>query len=125
MQDIDLQERRVVLSHGFDGHPHEIRFDQIVLALGSTTQYFGLPGVEENALTTKSLSDAVELRNRLIAILEAADTESSIEVRRQLLSVVVAGAGFAGVETLASINDFLRKSLRFYPNLSPGYLSLR
>lgn len=124
VQEIDLQEHRVVISHGFDGHPHEIRFDQIVLALGSTTQYFGLPGVEENALTMKSLSDAVKLRNRLIAILEAADTESSIELRRQLLSVVVAGAGFAGVETLASINDFLRKSLRFYPNLSPEYLSL-
>jgi NADH dehydrogenase len=124
VQEIDLQERRVVISHGFDGHSHEVRFDQIVLALGSTTRYFGLPGVEENALTMKSLTDAVKLRNRLIAILEAADTESSIEVRRQLLSVVVAGAGFAGVETLASINDFLRKSLRFYPNLSPEYLSL-
>lgn len=121
---IDLRKRRVVVSHGFDGHPHELRFDQIVLALGSTTQYFGLPGVEENALTMKSLSDAVKLRNRLIAILEAADTESSIEERRRLLSVVVAGAGFAGVETLASINDFLRKSLRFYPNLMRTDLSL-
>lgn len=124
VETIDLRERRVVVSHGFDGHPHEIRFDQIVLALGSTTQYFGLPGVEENALTMKSLSDAVKLRNRLIAILEAADTESSIEERRRLLSVVVAGAGFAGVETLASINDFLRKSLRFYPNLMRTDLSL-
>lgn len=124
VQKIDLQERRVVVSHGFDGHPHEIRFDQIVLALGSTTQYFGLPGVEENALTMKSLSDAVKLRNRLIAILEEADTESSVEERRKLLSIVVAGAGFAGVETLASINDFLRKSIRFYPNLSTDYLSL-
>jgi NADH dehydrogenase len=124
VQEIDLEDRRVVVSHGFDGHPHEIRFDQIVLALGSTTQYFGLPGVEEHALTMKSLSDAVMLRNRLIAILEEADTEASIEKRRHLLSVVVAGAGFAGVETLASINDFLRQSLRFYPNLSPEYLSL-
>ena len=121
---IDLREHRVVVSHGFNGHPHEIRFDQIVLALGSTTQYFGLPGVEENALTMKSLSDAVKLRNRLIAVLEAADAESTFEERRRLLSVVVAGAGFAGVETLASINDFLRKSLRFYPNLSSDDLSL-
>lgn len=121
---IDLRGRRVVVSHGFNGHPHEIHFDQIVLAFGSTTQYFGLPGVEENALTMKSLSDAVKLRNRLIAILEAADTESSIDERRRLLSVVVAGAGFAGVETLASINDFLRKSLRFYPNLTRDDLRL-
>ncbi len=124
VQEIDLLKRNVLVSHGFDGHPHEIRFDQIVLALGSTTQYFGLPGVEENALTMKSLSDAVKLRNQLIAILEEADNESSIEERRKLLSIVVAGAGFAGVETLASINDFLRKSIRFYPNLSADDLSL-
>src|SRR6201997_4144307 len=77
VDEIDLQERRVFVSHGFDGHSHEIRFDQIVLALGSTTQYFGLPGVEENALTMKSLSDAVKLRNRLIALLEAADNAGS------------------------------------------------
>ena len=44
---IDLRERRVTVEHGFDGHTHELEFDQIVLALGSTTQFFGLPGVEE------------------------------------------------------------------------------
>ena len=124
VQEIDLLERRVTVGHGFDGHTHELEFDQIVLALGSTTQFFGLPGVEENALTMKSLSDAVKLRNRLIALLEAADTECCAESRRTLLSVAVAGAGFAGVETLASINDFLRHSLRFYSNLSEEDLRL-
>ena len=89
---IDLHERRVIVEHGFDGHTHELEFDQIVLALGSTTQFFGLPGVEENALTMKSLSDAVKLRNRLIAILEEADTECCGESRLALLSVTVAGA---------------------------------
>ncbi len=118
VESIDLDAHRVLVRHGFASHTHELQFDQIVLALGSTTQYFGLPGVEENALTMKSLADAVQLRNRLIALLEAADTERTPEVRRRLLSVVAAGAGFAGVETLASINDFLRKSLRYYPNLS-------
>jgi NADH dehydrogenase len=124
VQEIDLEARRVFVAHGFDGHFHTISFDQIVLSLGSTTQFFGLPGVEENALTMKSLSDAVKLRNRLIAILEAADTECSPTERRELLSVAVAGAGFAGVETLASINDFLRNSLRYYPNLSAADLKL-
>ena len=122
--EIDLEKRRVVVGHSFDGHSHEIAFDQIVLSLGSTTQFFGLPGVEENALTMKSLSDAVKLRNRLIAVLEAADTECSLTERRELMSVAVAGAGFAGVETLASINDFLRNSLRYYPNLAVEDLKL-
>jgi NADH dehydrogenase len=124
VQQIDLKERRLLVAHGFDGHSHALEFDQIVLSLGSTTQFFHLPGVEENALTMKSLSDAVKLRNRLIAMLEAADTECSLTERHELLSIAVAGAGFAGVETLASINDFLRNSLRFYPNLSAGDLKL-
>ena len=122
---IDLERRRVVVGHGIDEHTHTVEYDQLVLALGSVTQFFGLPGVEENALTMKSLSDAVQLRNRLIAILEAADTECSAGDRRSLLSVAVAGAGFAGVETLASINDFLRSSLQYYPNLSEADLQLR
>ena len=125
VREIDLEGRRVVVGHGIDEHTHELKFDQLVLALGSVTQFFGLPGVEENALTMKSLSDAVQLRNRLIAILETADTECSAGERRALLSVAVAGAGFAGVETLASINDFLRSSLRYYPNLSEADLQLR
>jgi NADH:ubiquinone reductase (H+-translocating) len=124
VQDIDLVRRQVQVGHGFDGHSHTLEFDQIVLSLGSTTQFFGLPGVEDHALTMKSLSDAVKLRNRLIALLEAADTECSLAERRELLSVAVAGAGFAGVETLASINDFLRNSLQFYPNLSSADLRL-
>lgn len=124
VQEIDLERRRVVVGHGFDSHSHTLEFDQIVLSLGSTTQFFGLPGVEDNALTMKSLSDAIRLRNRLIALLEAADTECSQIERRELLSVAVAGAGFAGVETLASINDFLRNSLRFYPSLSSSDLRL-
>jgi NADH:ubiquinone reductase (H+-translocating) len=124
LQEIDLINKRVIIAHSFDGHSHAIEFDQIVLSMGSTPQFFGLPGVEENALTMKSLSDAVKLRNRLIAVLEAADTECSVSERRELLSVAVAGAGFAGVETLASINDFLRNSLRYYPNLKAEDLKL-
>ncbi len=121
---IDLNLRRVTVAHGFDGHVHDFEFDQLVLALGSTTHFFGLPGVEENALTMKSLADAVNLRNRMIALLEEADTECSDTARTPLLTVVVAGAGFAGVETLGSINDFLRNSLKFYPNLRPEHLRL-
>ena len=65
----------------------------------------------------KSLGDAIQLRNRLIAHLEEADTECARAERPPLLTFVVAGGGFAGVETIASINDFLRDALPFYPNL--------
>lgn len=67
----------------------------------------------------KSLSDAINLRNRLIALLEEADTECvDTGNRKALLTFVVAGGGFAGVETIGGINDFVRDSLRFFPNIS-------
>jgi NADH:ubiquinone reductase (H+-translocating) len=118
VETIDLEKRTVVVSHGFDQHTHELEFDQIVLGLGSSTNFFGLPGLEEHALTMKSLSDAINLRNRLIALLEEADTECVDSANRNaLLTFVVAGGGFAGVETIGGINDFVRECLRFFPNI--------
>ena len=116
---IDLAARRVTVAHGFDHHCHDMEYDHLVLALGSVTNFYGLPGLEERALTMKSLADAIQLRNRLIAHLEEADTECCAAVRRPLLTFVVAGGGFAGVETMAGINDFVREAVHFYPNLSP------
>ena len=121
---IDLERKRVTVSHGFDRHSHELEYDHLVLGLGSVTNFFNLPGVAERALTMKSLGDAIQLRNRLIAHLEEADTECARAERPPLLTFVVAGGGFAGVETIASINDFLRDSLPFYPNLKQEMLRL-
>jgi NADH dehydrogenase len=112
---IDLPARRVAVSHGHDRHEHELSFDHLVVGLGSTTNFYGLPGLEARALTMKSLSDAVHLRNQLIAQLEEADTECAAAARESLLTFVVAGGGFAGVETIAGINDFVRDALRYYP----------
>ena len=114
---IDLDARHVRVSHGLDGHTHDLAYDQLILALGSSTNFFGLPGVERCALTVKSLGDAVVLRNRLITHLEEANSECSAGSRQPLMTFVVAGGGFAGVETLGGINDFVREALRFYPNL--------
>jgi NADH dehydrogenase len=81
-----------------------------------------LPGVQEIALTIKTLDDAVGLRNRLITHLEEANSECAAGERQPLLTFVVVGAGFAGVETLGGINDFLRQAIRFYPNLTPEFV---
>jgi NADH dehydrogenase len=124
VEDVDVVARRVRVTHGTDAHAHELPWDQLVIALGATTNFFGLPGVEECALTVRSLADAAALRNRLITLLEEASSECAAGERQPLLTFVVAGGGFAGVETLGGINDFVREALRFHPNLSRDHLRM-
>ncbi len=116
---VDLVGRRVRVRHGFEHHVHTFGYDQLVIGLGSITNFFGLPGLERHALTMKSLGDAIELRNRVIATLEEADNECA-SGDDGLLTFVVAGGGFAGVETIAAVNDFVREALAFYPGIDPA-----
>ena len=113
---VELAARKVVVAHGFDHHEHDLEYDYLVLGLGASTNFYGIPGVEARALTMKSLGDAMRLRNHLIAHLEEAASECC-QVKNPLLTFVVAGGGFAGVETIAGINDFVRGALRSYTNL--------
>src|SRR6266851_4147890 len=121
VKSIDLSSRKAVVAHGFDHHTHTLEYDYLVLGFGSTTNFYGLPGLQERSLTMKSLSDAMRLRNHLIAHLEEAASECCL-VKNPLLTFVVAGGGFAGVETIAGINDFVRGALKTYPNLREDML---
>jgi NADH:ubiquinone reductase (H+-translocating) len=118
IQSIDLDARRVRVAHGFEPHEHDLPYDHLVVALGSMTNFYALPGLEQRALTMKTLGDAIHLKNRVIATLEEADTECAGDTDG-LLTFVVAGGGFAGVETIAGLNDFVREALKFYPRLTP------
>lgn len=122
IEKINLERRCITVTHGFDRHGHELPYDHLIIALGSSTNFFGLPGVQDAALTIKTLDDAIELRNRLITHLEEANSECAAGERQPLLTFVVVGAGFAGVETLGGINDFVRAAIRFYPNLAPEFV---
>ncbi len=124
VESIDLDKQTVSVSHGKEHHHHVLEYDHLVLGLGSVTNFFGDEGLEENALTMRSLGDAIFLRNHLISNLEEADFECCPNVRRPLLNFVVAGGGFAGVETIAGINDFVRESLKFYPNLTEDMIRM-
>jgi NADH dehydrogenase len=121
---VDLVHQRVGVSHGHEQHCHSLPYDHLVLALGSTTNFFDIPGLANRAFTMKSLSDAIVLRNHLIANLEEADFECGASLRAPLLNFVVAGGGFAGVETIAAMNDFLREAVRFFPHLRADMLRI-
>jgi NADH dehydrogenase len=119
VRSVDIARRQVVVAHGFDQHTHSLEYDHIVFALGCVTNFYQIANLAETAITMKSLADAVALRNRLIEHLEEADTECAANHRQPLLTFVVAGGGFAGVETIGSINDFLKGALPYYTNLKP------
>lgn len=119
LQSINLERREIVARHCGKCGRYTIPFDQLVISLGSVSNFFGLPGVAEHALTIKSLADAASLHAHIIDKLEHADLESDPARRRELLTFVIAGGGFAGVETLAELNDFVRGAGNYYPSILP------
>ncbi|HEV3277020.1 MAG TPA: NAD(P)/FAD-dependent oxidoreductase [Terriglobia bacterium] len=121
---IDLQARTVRYVAGGLRREHELAYDYLLLALGSEPNYFGMKAVEARAATMKTLTDAALLRNRMVALLEEAATEDDEVSRRKFLTFVVAGGGFAGVETVGAMNDFLRETVRYYPELDASMLRL-
>ena len=116
---IDLERRRVIATAGFGSRQLELEYDHLVVALGNVTSFAGQPGLAEHALPFKYLGDALALRNRAIQTLEEADTEPSPEARRALLTFVVAGGGFSGVEAVAELNDFVRAAATSFRHIRP------
>ena len=117
VEHVDFARKTVSIAHG--PLRRRIDYDYLLLALGSVTNFFNIPGVEQHALTIKSLSDGVRLRNHALNMLEQAELEEDARVRSELLSFVVVGAGFAGVETAAELDLFMRNAARLYKNFGP------
>ena len=116
---IDLAARRVTIAYGIRVLTRELPFDHLVLALGSETNYSGIPGIAEHAHAIKTLGEAVMLRAAVIAMLEAASVEPDPARRKRMLTFVVVGGGFAGVETIGALNDLARESLPHYGRVDP------
>ena len=117
---VDVENKRVALEAGMGGNEScrsEVAYDHLVFALGAVSNYLGLTNVQKLAFDFKSLIDAIRIRNHVIEMFERADRESDPEARKPLLTFVIAGGGFAGVELAGSLNDFARGILADYPNL--------
>ena len=135
IKSIDFDNKKVDISHiigrytskkGQQGdkdndnfHEHTLNYDYLVIALGSENNFFGNKDIENNSFTMKSIDDAIALRNHIIRILEQANIEQdNHDLRKSLLTFVVVGGGFSGVETVGSVNDFVRDTIRqYYPNI--------
>jgi NADH:ubiquinone reductase (H+-translocating) len=115
---IDLERRRVTVRHHRSPIRQQVHYDKLVLALGATPSVAIAPGAAEHALTFKSVGDSIEIRNRVIELFEAAALSEDPWVRRRLLTFVVVGAGHAGTELVAALEELARGILlRHYPSI--------
>ncbi|WP_371778054.1 NAD(P)/FAD-dependent oxidoreductase [Streptosporangium subroseum] len=113
---IDTARRVVHVTTGEQGMA-AVPYEHLVLAVGSVSHYFDLPGLAEHAFALKTIGDATRLRNHVLGALERADLESDLARRAELLTVVVAGGGFAGTELIAELFDLVHGVLHQYPNV--------
>jgi len=115
VEQVDV-ERRIVRAVAAEGATYALPYDQLVVALGATTNVGVIPG-STNAFTFKTMADALVLRNHLIERLERADASTDAEQRRRNLTVVVIGGGLVGVELLGELTAFADDVLRYYPHI--------
>lgn len=119
--EIDTVNRMV--HHTGEG-PGTIHYDQLVLSCGTNANLDIVKGMDNHALPLKTLGDALFLRNRIISRLEQAELQPDAHHRRWLMTFVVVGGGFSGVETAGELTDFLYASLRYYKRLRPEDIRL-
>ncbi len=115
VESIDLKNRTVSVS-GLDGQT--LRADQLVISLGATSNFHHVPGVEQGAVQMKTLEDAYRVRQNALALVKAAARENDPAEKDAMLTFLVAGGGYTGVETMAALNELVREAAARYPNLA-------
>jgi len=122
---VDMHKKRVSIERMSDNSRRDLEYDYLVLAMGGKTNFFGNKNVESYAFTIKSLDDAIKIRNHVITMLEDADQETNPESQSKLMTFVVVGGGFSGVEMVGELNDFVRESVeKFYRNIDPESIKI-
>jgi NADH dehydrogenase len=125
VEHVDLTRRRVIVRHSRSNARQAIHYDKLVLALGAAPHFGMVAGAAEHALAFKGVGDAVRIRNRVIDLFEAAALTDDPWARKRLLTFVVVGAGHAGTELMAAIEELSRGILlRHYPSIPPGDVRL-
>ena len=121
--EVDLPGHAVAVESPLTRERKTLHFDELALALGSTTSTFGLPGVDEHTLPLKTMSDAITLRNRVLGALEVAAATRQLIERDRLLRFVIVGGGFTGVEAAGELLAFIHSVLPFYRGIERSQIS--
>ncbi|HEU0086786.1 MAG TPA: NAD(P)/FAD-dependent oxidoreductase [Pseudonocardiaceae bacterium] len=110
---------RVAVIENAAGHVEQLGYDVLVLAPGSIARTLPIPGLAEQGIAFKTIGEAIYLRNHVLSRLEAADATLDRDLRRKLLTFVVIGGGYAGIEALAELEDMARYATRYYQGIEP------
>ena len=105
-----------------DGAIEHIGYDVLIMAPGSVSRTLPIPGLAENAIGFKTIGEAIFLRNHVLSRLDIAATTVNEQLRRRLLTFLVIGGGYAGIELLAELEDMARYATRYYENIEPSDL---
>ena len=121
---VDVQNHIVTIRYPGHADFHDIQYDHLVIAVGSSTDLSRLPGMAEHAFPFRTLGDALFLRNHLISVLESAEVEDDPDEKREALTFVIAGGGYTGVEVAAEINSFTREAVKSYMHTEPSEIKV-
>jgi NADH dehydrogenase len=135
VQDINFEKKIVTVNYAIGRYyqpisyeQKEFPFDYLTIALGNETNFFGNKEIERNCFTMKTINDAFVIRNHIINILEQASSEYSdidgsrrSDLIKQLLTFVVVGGGFSGIETVGELSHFVKDAIKsYYKNINPN-----
>ena len=124
VMDVDFANKRIELAQGSRRIPQFLEYDGLIMALGTRGIDTLFPGLADHGFFVKNLTDAQRLRNHVIHCLEHADVTRNPELKSQLLTFVIAGGGFSGIEVAGEVQELIQRSLRHYPNISPDELNI-
>ena len=114
---IDHAQREVTVEL-VAGHVTTVGYDVLVVAPGSVARTLPIPGLAENGIAFKTVGEAIYLRNHVLSRLDAAAATIDPALRRRLLTFLVVGGGYAGIEALAELADMARYASRYYENIN-------
>ncbi len=114
---VNFAAREVDLVQGSRRVPISVPYDHLVFAAGQRGNLDMLPGFSDHSITIKNLADAHRLRNHVIQCLEHADITKDALLKKRLLTFVIAGGGFSGIETAGELTEMVRRTLHHYPDI--------
>ncbi len=119
VESIDAENKHVITNLGF------VRYDYMVIATGSSTNFYGLKNIENNSIGLKSINDAINLRSWILQNLEKSIDGSTEKEKQKLMKFIVVGGGPAGVEMAGALAEFKKYLLaNDYPEINKEYMKI-